>query len=183
MYPPLNKNSYKYTIYLLTQLTVLPWDLTWSVNNSPIAPTKMGHLSHKIWKFMVHYENICFTFFFILICLHSVCFIIPLSVCVCALFCSLRLCFFLTILYLTTCLNIECLNSQRFLQFHPTVMLDGIPVLLLFANISFLFLFPTESVKILVRPRTGFPLAIIVCRTDVFMKIKENGWTQIKLDN
>jgi hypothetical protein len=26
-------------------------------------------------------------------------------------------------------------------------------------------------------------LAIIVCRTDVFMKIKENGWTQIKLDN
>ena len=62
-------------------------------------------------------------------------------------------------------------------------MLDGIPVLLLFANISFLVLFPTESVKILVRPRTGFPLAIIFCRTDVFMKIKENGWTQIKLDN
>ena len=65
------------------------------------------------------------------------------------------------------------LNSQRYLQFHPMVMLVAmlILVLLLFAKTSFLFLFISESVNILVRPHAGFPLAdIFVVHTGTYVR-------------
>jgi hypothetical protein len=63
-----------------------------------------------------------------------------------------------------SCLHFSIrLNSQRFIQFHPTVMLVAYvnSWFIILPQTSFLFLFLAESAKILVRPRTCFPSAEI----------------------
>ena len=99
------------------------------------------------------------------------------------------------------------LNSQRFLQFHPTVMLVAYinSCFILMRKTSFLFIFLAESFKIIVRPRLqklfshrknrllgcvvkghqrSYMNCSVYCRTDwnlrsicVFMKIKKSGQT------
>ena len=78
-------------------------------------------------------------------------------------------------------------NSQRFLQFHPTIMLVSYVnfyFIIIRQNVFLGFFFLSECVKILVRPRAGFPPEnIFVVQTGMYIREgfhedkREWGWT------